>query len=72
MPTQINLKQILKDNPQVDAQFLKSVRKLRKQVRKFRTAGTGYKLALPFERRQAITGRNENENDRVTRLRTSR
>ena len=53
MPEQLDLKEILKRNPQVDQKKLEEARALLRELRQTGTRGAGYNLAPPFERRRA-------------------
>ena len=71
MPQQLNLQDILKLNPQIDANLLHNIQRLRKDFQRFGGRRAGYNLAMPFERRHVIAGRKDDASDRAVRLRAS-
>ena len=71
MAKKLNLEEILKNNPRVNADRLQRSRELRKRLRAAGVRGAGYNLALPFERRRVRAGTQGEEDPRTVVVRGS-
>jgi hypothetical protein len=68
MPEPIDLKELLKKNPKVDAEELSKGLKLGEDLRRARMRGRQNRFPYPFIRRRAIVLDDLDSDPRVTRL----
>jgi hypothetical protein len=69
MPEELDLKKILKDNPQVDVRQLQEGIELAEELREAGMPARGYRLPPPFARKRAEVVDSPSEDPRTIHLR---